>query len=70
MEDTVIRMENAYEGLIEILTPQAGDHAEKVAEYYIKEKIVKLNPNIGRYTFLHGAFLNDSVIDAAIELVS
>lgn len=70
MEDIVVRMENAYEGLIEILTPKAGVHAEKVAEYYIKEKVVKLDPNIGRYNFAHGVFLEASVIDAAIEVVS
>lgn len=68
-EDMSVRAQNAYEGLVEILFPHAGEYAEAVAEYYINEKIVKLDVNIGRYKVLHGAFYEADIIDAAVELV-
>lgn len=65
------RIENAEANLIEVLrTAGANDHAEKVAAYYINEKIVKLDITIGRYQFTHGAFLNADVIERAIERVA
>jgi len=65
------RIENAEANLIEVLRiAGANDHAEKVAAYYINEKIVKLDMNIGRYQFTHGAFLNADVIERAIERVA
>ena len=69
--DINIRIENAEADLIEVLrTAGANNHAEEVAAYYINEKIVKLDMNIGRYKFTHGAFLDADVIERAIELVA
>ena len=69
--DINIRIENAEANLIEALrNAGANDYAEEVAAYYINEKIVKLDMNIGRYKFTHGAFLDEDVIERAIELVA
>ena len=69
--DINIRIENAKANLIETLRDAgANNYAEDVAAYYINEKIVKLDMNIGRYKFTHGAFLDADVIERAIELVA
>ena len=69
--DINIRIENAEADLIETLrTAGANNYADEVAAYYINEKIVKLDMNIGRYTFTQGAFLDADVIERAIKLVA
>ncbi len=69
-EDMMQRADNAHKGLIEVLAEYgAGDYAPDVAELYIKEKVVKLDANMGRYTFKHGAFLDSEVIGNAIDAI-
>ena len=69
-EDMMKRADNAHKGLIEVLTEHgAGDYAPDVAELYVKEKVVKLDANLGRYIFKHGAFLDSEVIGNAIDAV-
>ena len=69
-EDMMQRADNAHKNLIEVLTEYgAGEYAPQVAELYIKEKVVKLEVNMGRYVFKHGAFLDSQVIENAIDAV-
>ena len=69
-EDMMQRADNAHNWLIEVLAEHgAGDYAPDVAELYIKEKVVKLDANMGRYIFKHGAFLDSEVIGNAIDAV-
>jgi len=64
------RMDNAHQWLVDTLKQHgAGDYAEEVAQYYIKEKIVKRDVHVNSYKFLHGAFLDSNVIERAVELV-
>ena len=64
------RMDNAHQWLVDTLKEHgAGDYAEEVAHYYIKEKIVKRDLHINSYKFIHGAFLDSDVIKRAVELV-
>lgn len=70
MTDTNIRIENAYNGLVEILTEYgAGERANEVADFYIERGLVELDPNIGRYQFLHGALMEHTYIAGAIEII-
>lgn len=70
LDDMMKRADNAHNGLIEILTEHgAGEYAPQVADLYIKEKAVKLDANLGRYIFKHGAFLDSEVIGNAIDAV-
>lgn len=67
-EDTVVRMENAYSKLIDVLVEYgAGEYGAQVADLYIQEKIVKLDVNIGSYRFCHGSALDSAVIERAIQ---
>jgi RNase adaptor protein for sRNA GlmZ degradation len=64
------RMDNAHQWLVDTLKEQgAGDYAEEVAHYYIKEKIVKRDLHVNSYKFSHGVFLDSDVIKRAVELV-
>jgi hypothetical protein len=70
LNDMMQRADNAHKDLIEVLAEHgAGYYAPDVAELYIKEKLVKLDANIGRYIFKHGAFLDSEVINNAIKAV-
>lgn len=46
------------------------DQAEVAATYYLKHKLVKLDPVSGRGTFKHGAFLDEDVIKRSLTLDS
>jgi geranylgeranyl pyrophosphate synthase len=60
----------ALEALVDTLKEHgAGDYAEEVAHYYIKEKIVKLDLHVNSYKFSSGVFLYSDVIKHAVELV-
>ena len=70
LEDMMQRADNAHKNLIEVLTEYgAGEYAPQVADLYIFSGAVKLDANIGRYTFKHGAFLDSEVIENAIDAV-
>ena len=70
LDDMMQRVDNAHKNLIEVLTEYgAGDYAPQVADLYIKEKAVKLDANIGRYIFKHGAFLDSEGISNAVDAV-
>ena len=71
MSDTVTRVENANDWLVNILKEYgAGEHAQAIANLYIDRKWVKLDCNIGRYKFQHGELLDPAMIDAAIAWVA
>lgn len=70
LKDTETRMYNAKEDLIGILREYgAGEYAPQVAALYIHLKAVKLDVNISKYKFHHGALLDDNTIKAAIDMV-
>lgn len=63
------RIVNAGEWLVDTLAEAANisrDDAQKAARYYVKHKLVKLDPIIGRYDFKHGAFIESDVIRRAV----
>ena len=63
----VTRKENAYRSLVDTLAERgAGEHAERVAALYLKERIVTLDPAIGQFKIKHGAFLEPDVIERAV----
>ena len=70
-DDMKTRIVNAENELIEILREYgAGDAAEAVAAFYIQEKIVRLDVNIGRYNFVNGAYLDADVIERAVAIAA
>lgn len=70
LKDMMQRADNAHSGLLGILAEHgAGEYAHQVADLYIFAGAVKLDANIGRYIFKHGAFLDSEVINNAIDAV-
>lgn len=64
-----IRAANAEANFIESLVEIAGiteAEAEKVMALYLKEKIAKIDHNIGRISVKHGVFLEADVIHNAV----
>jgi len=60
----------AIEALVDTLKEHgAGDYAEEVAHYYIKEKIVKRDLHVNSYKFSFDVFLDSDVIKRVVELV-
>jgi hypothetical protein len=57
------------EQLIEIAGISAAD-AAKVRAFYIKKKLAKADPIMGRISVKHGAFLGKDVILRAVEMAS
>jgi hypothetical protein len=63
----VTRQDNAYKSLVDTLAELgAGEHAERVAKLYLKERIASLDPVIGQFKIKHGAFLEPDVIERAV----
>lgn len=65
------RAVNSEQWLIETLEELGGlkrDEAVKAAKYFLKHKLVKLDPIGGRGQFKHGAFLEKDVIQRAATL--
>ena len=63
----VTRQDNAYKSLVDTLEQYgAGEHAERVAALYLKERIATLDPVIGQFKLKHGAFLDRDVIERAV----
>ena len=64
------RMINAVDNFVETIQSISGCNkaeAEKVLAVYRKNKIVKLDAVIGRYSVKHGVFLDKEVIKNAID---
>ena len=70
--DIAIRYNNGYTRLVECLAKSTPDHesAERVANYYLKHKIAKIQIGIGQFTVKHGAFLDADVIANAVAETS
>ncbi|MBB2959861.1 hypothetical protein [Methylobacterium sp. R2-1] len=63
--NTAIRILNAYANFAETLVAAAGitsAQADAVARFYVKNKIAKVDPVIGRISVKHGAYLDREVI--------
>lgn len=65
-----VRETNAFERLAESLA-NIGDidpaEAERVADFYVAEKVVKLDPIDGQPKIKHGAFMDPDVIRRAAD---
>lgn len=62
------RQDNAYKSLVDTLAELgAGEHAERVADLYLKERIASLDPIMGQFKIKHGAFLDADVIKRAVS---
>jgi hypothetical protein len=63
------RRENAYRSLVDTLAERgAGEHAERVAKLYLKERIATLDPVIGQFKIKNGAYLAPDVIERAVTV--
>ena len=68
MTDTDTRIQNASSHLAELIrNAGGGDWTYQIADYYINEKLVKLDANIGRYQLKDGRLLDAEVIQRAID---
>jgi len=71
MSDTNVRIQNARDHMTDLIANAGGNEmAEQVLDHYIKQKLVKLDMNIGRYQLKHGALLESAVIHTAIEFIN
>ena len=69
IEALVTRRDNAYQSLVDTLAEYgAGEHAESVAAFYLKERIATLDPVMGQFKIKHGAYLEPDVIDRAVTV--
>lgn len=68
MADTETRIQNASNHLCELIrNAGGGDWTFMIHDYYINEKLVKLDANIGRYQLKDGRLLDPEVIQRAID---
>lgn len=63
------RAENAVENWVEILSDKGynRDEAIEILGVYESNKVVKLDWAVGRYKVAHGAFLDNEVLDGALN---
>lgn len=66
----IVNAENTFIAMIQKETGCNAETAEKVMALYLKEKLAKLHPNIGRIQVSHGAFLDADVLKRAVNHVS
>ena len=69
LKDTTTRMNNAYDAFEALLIDIASisrEDAKKVIKFYAKNKMTKLEVNIGRVSVKHGAFLDKEIILRAL----
>ena len=67
------RHKQAFDSLYQQLSdrfPMLPDVARKVAVYYVKNKIAKLDPYHGVYSVAHGRLLDPEIIARCAEMVS
>ena len=72
LSDMAVHIENAYRDFASMLSEEHGlsaDTARKVTEFYLKKKLAKLDPGIGRITVKHGAYLDERAIKKAVAIV-
>ena len=54
---------NARQSFIEAIEQISGiDNASDVLDYYLKERIVRIDKHIGQYQVTHGTFLDKDVL--------
>ena len=71
-EEFHTRHTNVQKSLTEVIQKLGRvtlQEAEKVAQYYIKERYVKIDSVGGGYRMKHGAFLDRDVIKRAVDLI-
>lgn len=71
MQDMAQRIENARTAFLSSLMEQfqyTEEQAATIFTVYKKNKIIKLDPIMGRYTLTHGAFWDKPVLDRALAL--
>lgn len=70
-ESMARRMVDARAWLVDVLAEVGGvsnEDAEKAADFYVKNKIAKLDLQMGRYTFAHGAYVEAAPIRLAVSV--
>lgn len=71
LEDMLHRIENGHQAFIERLQDLgqiSRADAIKVKEFYLKNRLAKLDAGIGRISVKHGAYLDRDVIRRAVEM--
>ena len=63
--NTMESVRETIQGLTENWT---NEEREKVIEYYLKEKIIRINKHDGGWRVIHGAFLADDVLENARKI--
>lgn len=70
MNDTNVRIQNASDHLADLIrNAGGGEWTYSIHDYYINEKLVKLDMNIGRYQLTDGRLLEPEVIQRAIDII-
>lgn len=70
MTDINVRIQNASDHLTGLISEAGGGKwTYQIHDYYINEKLVKLDMNIGRYQLTDGRLLEPEVIQRAIDII-
>jgi hypothetical protein len=70
MNDTNVRIQNASDHLADLIrNAGGGEWTYQIHDYYVNEKLVKLDMNIGRYQLTDGRLLEPDVIQRAIDII-
>ena len=69
-KDMATRADNAVIGWRNMLFDKgfSNSEADAILQFYIKEKLVKLDWGIGTYNVKHGAFLSKKVLKRALRV--
>ena len=68
---TAIRINNAQAAFVEIIMRCGGcteTEAQRVSDFYMRERLAKLDAVVGTINVKHGAYLDHDVIQRAILL--
>ena len=66
----IVNAENNFAETIQNIIECSAEDAHAIRQLYIKNKLAKLDPVIGRISVKHGALLDDSVLRNALSEVT
>ena len=70
MTDVNVRIQNASDHLAGLIRDAGGaEWTYSIHDYYINEKLVKLDIGVGRYQLTDGRLLDPEVIQRAIDII-
>ena len=71
LKNMLTRIDGAHRAFIEVIE-EAGsvsrEDATKVKDFYLKNRLAKLDSGIGRINVTHGAYLDADVIQRAVDM--